>query len=477
MDLLLRGDWLGFLGFLIIISFAIIVLVALYKGKFNIYFLVDFFRKTIPKLNSSVKIVIKSKAQGIIFGKAYGFFLAVSDCKSEGHIGVLCGSGIGKTSSILIPTLQSWTSDNNNSSFVIDISGDIEKNIKTNNKLVFDVDNPTTIPYDVFSSIDKLMDKDEQIEALQQLGILLRPITQADIKSGGGKYYAEGAQCIIQAMLITGYFHGADFCQICEMICSCTQQQIISDINNVGETDAIKIITPYTAETDLVDGCYNAARKAVRLFATNKKIKNCVRRPNIKEKSFSPSEIEHTNCFIKLPHNRLKLYEPLTHIIVAQTLDFFMSRPLDYDKQLLFALDEMASLGKLELLEALRTYRKCGVRIMLITQSNADIDLIYSKEERTSMINNFKYKVILSAEDTESQKFYADLIGKETKADDYSSREQYIIKPEKLGRLRDKLVLIYPEGHMVLKKNYYFKRSIGERIVDRIKCYLKSEVL
>ena len=129
----------------------------------------------------------------------------------------------------------------------------------------------------------------------------------------------------------------------------------------------------------------------------------------------------------------------------------------------------MASLGKLELLEALRTYRKCGVRIMLLTQSNADIDLIYSKEERTSMINNFKYKVILSAEDTESQKFYADLIGKETKSDDYSSREQYIIKPEKLGRLRNKLVLIYPEGHMILKKNYYFKRSISERIVDKIK--------
>lgn len=469
MDLLLRGDWLGFLGFLIFIFFAIIVLVVLYKGKVNISFFVDFFRKTIPKLNSSIKIVTKSKAQGIIFGKAYGFFLAVSDCKSEGHIGVLGGSGIGKTSSILIPTLQSWTSNKNNSSFVIDISGDIEKNIETNNKLVFDVDNPNTIPYDVFSSIDRLMDKDDQIEALQQLGILLRPITQADIKSGGGKYYAEGAQCIIQAMLITGYFHGADFCQICEMICSCDQQQIISDINNVGETDAMKIITPYTAETDIVDGCYNAARKAVRLFATNKKIKRSVRRPKDFEKSFSPSEIEHTNCFIKLPHNRLKLYEPLTHIIVAQTLDFFMSRPLNYDKQLLFALDEMASLGKLELLEALRTYRKCGVRIMLLTQSNADIDLIYSKEERTSMINNFKYKVILSAEDTESQKFYADLIGKETKSDDYSSREQYIIKPEKLGRLRNKLVLIYPEGHMILKKNYYFKRSISERIVDKIK--------
>ncbi|MFR6498244.1 MAG: TraM recognition domain-containing protein [Coprococcus comes] len=44
--------------------------------------------------------------------------------------------------------------------------------------------------------------------------------------------------------------------------------------------------------------------------------------------------------------------------------------------------------------------------MMMITQSMADIDLIYGKPEREAMMNNFAYKVVLGVSDTETQEYF-----------------------------------------------------------------------
>ena len=43
---------------------------------------------------------------------------------------------------------------------------------------------------------------------------------------------------------------------------------------------------------------------------------------------------------------------------------------------ILFCLDEFASFGKLQITEALRKLRKRHIRIMVLTQSLADLDMI-----------------------------------------------------------------------------------------------------
>ena len=57
---------------------------------------------------------------------------------------------------------------------------------------------------------------------------------------------------------------------------------------------------------------------------------------------------------------------------------------------ILFCLDEFASFGKLQITEALRKLRKRHIRIMVLTQSLADLDMIYGKDERKGMLGNFK---------------------------------------------------------------------------------------
>ena len=86
-----------------------------------------------------------------------------------------------------------------------------------------------------------------------------------------------------------------------------------------------------------------------------------------------------------------------------------------------------------------------------------------------AVMNNFSFKVILEASDTETQDYFAKLIGyKPTKKKSVSTSnvnttktladdKEWIIEPAKLARLGDNLILLYREGYKLLKKNFYFK--------------------
>ena len=138
-------------------------------------------------------------------------------------------------------------------------------------------------------------------------------------------------------------------------------------------------------------------------------------------------------------------------------------------------MDEYASLklNATTILEALRKYRKRKCRVMLLTQNLADLDILYGKETTRALMANLRFKVLLGGlGETESQKYFADLIGyKETKkyskstshsqvTHTESETKEYIIAPADLDRQgKDTVILIYPEndGYILLKKNYYFK--------------------
>lgn len=83
----------------------------------------------------------RGKVHGVIFGRK-GNKVLYSEATKEQHCFVCAGTGKGKTSSLLIPTLRSWTG----SSLTIDISGDISKNCPNmENKLVFEPEDSQTI--------------------------------------------------------------------------------------------------------------------------------------------------------------------------------------------------------------------------------------------------------------------------------------------------------------------------------------------
>lgn len=136
--------------------------------------------------DKKIKYLKKGKqgeAHGIIFGRK-GNQLVYSAEDEEGHVGVFSASGTGKTSAIGIPTLRSWQG----TSFTIDISGDICRNCPDMpHKLVYEPENPDTIPYNMFGAIDNLKETEDKYEALEQLAFLLMP--EAPNMNENAKYF------------------------------------------------------------------------------------------------------------------------------------------------------------------------------------------------------------------------------------------------------------------------------------------------
>lgn len=420
------------------------------------------------KSNSALKCTFKKeKANGIIFGKK-GPVYYFSPAAAEGHIFVGGGSGTGKTSALLIPTLQSW----NGTSFVVDISGDISANVEIRRKLIYAPMAASSAPYNIFGPIDNLPDGTDRVEALAQLAWLIMP--ELVNSSANANYYQNGGRAILTAALIWGYHAGLDFINICEAITDNSYTSLFNLIDQSKDAAAIRYINQFEGNAPQnTAGCKQNTDRAVELFSTNDRVKRSIHRPAPDETALCCSSVEDHAVFVLIPDARLELLGPLLHIITAQLLNYLADRPAENKTPILLALDEFVSLGKLEIGSALRKLRKKRVRIMILTQSMADIDELYTRDTRMSMLNNFAYKVILSAGDTDTQRYYADLIGQEEKTktsitsgsifsghsstETRSTERGYIIEPAALANLRNDLVLLYPGGYRRLQKNFYFK--------------------
>ena len=395
----------------------------------------------------------KEKAQGVLLGKKFGL-LAYSPEQDEGHILVMGPSGTGKTSALLIPTLRSWQG----TALVVDISGDISANVHTENKIIFDPTAADCIPYDVFASIDAAPDDTERQERLEQLAYLLLPDKAND--SEAGVFFTKNGRKMITAALICYYGMGWGFVEICEFFLGHDWRSLLNDIAKQQNPIANMFISSFAGASEQnTAGCKQAADDALKLFATNEKIKNALRKSASYEQSISPATLETNSIYVYIPEEKLEIYGDLMRIITAQSMEYFSSRPKENKQMILFCLDEFASFGKLQITPALRRLRKRRIRILVLTQSVSDVDMIYGKDERIAMLGNFKFTVILGCKDTETQEYFSKMIGEKRSllATDPNQKRQPIIKPADLAHLEQDLFVICDDGAIRLRKNFYFK--------------------
>ena len=408
----------------------------------------------------------KEHSSGIIFGKKFGQMYISSLEAREGHICILGPSGSGKTSGLLITNLRNWRG----TSFSIDIAGDIEKNVHQAKKLIYQPENLNSTPYNVFYAIDIMEQDADKYEAIEKLAYLLMPELPPRESSASAKFYNQEGRKILTAALLAGYGQGKDFIEICKWVMTSSYQQLFHEIDQSGNELAIQYINSFSgALSENTSGCKQAADLAIKLFATNEYVMNSIRRPKRGEASFDPGKIEIYNVFFVVSDAKLDVYAPLVHLVVAQVLEYFSVRSDEMKQSILLCIDEAASFGKLELTAALRKLRKRRIRIITATQSLNDWIMIYGEAETKAMLGNYAYKVILGANDYETAEFWAKSIGhkKSTRRSFqegdkggkviHTEIKEFAYEPEELGRLRNKLILLYPGGYMMLRKNYYFK--------------------
>lgn len=427
-----------------------------------------YFRNGKPFQKRVTKIATKSNAQGIIYGKQ-GLFYSYSPPDEEDHVAVFGGTGSGKSSALLIPTLSSW-GNTDNTFFAIDISGDLSKNVECRNKLVFEPLNPKSIPYNIFDMADRAENTDKKCQILENLSYLIIP--ENPTENSTTQYFNNGARDMLCGALVAYYFQGFDYIDICNKIVSKTWRDLLNDIASAENEKADNYIRQFCGNNDSNNaGCKQALDRAIKIFVTDSTLAHTFRRPKENERFLAPRQIEKYNTFFVLPDEVLEMYSVCMRIVTAQCLNYFSARSLKARTTILFSLDEYSSLGNINIIDALAKYRKRKIRVMILTQSLADIDRIYGTVTRNVLMNNFRVKIVLNCSDSDSQQWFSRIIGMETKTRNSISRSgenvtrtesenrEYCVQPEYFGKLRKTLILLRDGyGYVELKKNYYFKK-------------------
>ena len=430
-------------------------------------------------IETKTKKVTKNNTEGISFGETKTGPLNTkkvtqSSANDEGHILAVGGSGIGKTSALLIPTLQNWLKSDG--TFLCwDISGDIHPHIHSTDTRVikYVIGANGTVGYNPFGIIDKAKTDNEKRKYLRQLAEILMP--QKDITSDTGDYYHKQGLKMLTAAFIAFYYQGLDFIDICLKVHDLNWHQLLNEIDRTGNEYAIRFINGF-ADPDL-PAQYTASAKqncedAVDLFATDEDIQKILHRPSDGHPSWNPAHMEKNNIFIIIDDADLETYQQVNCLIANQCLQFIKKRPLNHTRNILFCMDEAASLGDIDILPPLRKFRKRHCRIFMLTQSLADLDLTWGEQQRKAMMTNFQYKVILECSEPEEQEYWSNLAGKSWMwhqssriqhpegyytYDDVQQKENNI-EPYTLSNLGDQLVLLSSDGAQILDKSFYFKK-------------------
>lgn len=286
----------------------VLVLIVYLRGQMN-HFPNPFAKKNLVYRHPA-------QAKGILFGKKFGL-LAYSPEQDEGHILVLGPSGTGKTSALLIPTLRSWQG----TALVVDISGDISANVNTPNKIVFDPTAENCIPYDVFASINAVTDETERQERLEQLAYLLLPDKANDSEAGiFSRKWPQDDNGSAYLLLR----NGLGLCPNLRVFLSHDWRSLLNDIAKQQNQTANMYISSFAGASEQnTAGCKQAADDALKLFATNEKIKNALRKAASYEQSISPATLETNSIYVYIPEEKLEIYGDLMRIITAQSMEYF----------------------------------------------------------------------------------------------------------------------------------------------------------
>ncbi|MDD3609423.1 MAG: type IV secretion system DNA-binding domain-containing protein [Halothiobacillaceae bacterium] len=176
-----------------------------------------------------------------------------------------------------------------------------------------------------------------------------------------------------------------------------------------------------------------------------------------------------------------EIIKPYISVFLSIALNEAMDVPRD-DLHLFFALDELASAGKIQSLDvALTQSRKYGISTMVGIQNIQQLTQVYSKEAMSIFIGGLQNKLILKTDEDETAKKLAEILGKEEvieksesvsfgvesvrDSSGVSSRraERYLVMPAEIARLKPlegflKVVFDKTQGQVARVQIEYKKR-------------------
>lgn len=426
---------------------------------------------------------------GVVFGKFKSKYIC-KELSEDGHVLVIGGSGSGKTSCVVIPTLLS---NQKARIFAIDIKGELSlKTSKFDDQhiLIFNPDNRNQFGYNPFYKLNKSSKNQTILEVMQSIACSLIPMPTS-VKD---PFWKLSARNLLTGLLLYYYKKNrADFINVVDEILSKPVKDSIDEVMNCAKPNSAeyRYIVQFSEIADeTLSGIVTEMNNHLVIFANDQNIrfafKNnpCKINPCMLEEGFS--------IYLSIREEKLSAYYDVLQLIINQTLAELETRPEDAEPVIVIIdeLPRILSAGKIDrLLDAARTLRSRRVTLLLITQSTEALMSAYTENEVSDIISNCVYKVVLSASSIKTQKTVCQWCGKykvkkrswnntgSNQKTSISYDEKDIVEPEDLVKLPStgEEILIGPNGYQRIKKVPYYKDKLLGPLVEKNINYNKKE--
>ena len=434
------------------------------------------------------QLIAGSKPSGIVLGKYRGKYVC-RPVEQDGHYLIIGGSGSGKSSALIIPTLLI---NNGVPAFVLDIKGELNRLAKKKGDARVHIFNPNdrrSYGYDPFYNLKKESTEQEILETMQMVTFSLISLS-ANVKDPFWKISARNMLC---GLMIYHYKRGKH--NLVDIMDAILGQSIKASIQEVmtGSEPTTAEYRYLVAFSDLADetisGIYAEMASNIIVFANDQDIRYALKHNSLK---CSPVDLENGNSiYVVIREDKLTAYNQVLQLIINQTLNALERRP-EKSEPILFLIDELPrilSARKIErLLDASRTLRSRNVRLILVTQSVEALMTVYSENEVVDLISNCNYKIVLDASSQKTQHMIREWCGKyrelkktwngagTKQKTGVSFEEKPIVEESDLMTLAQtgEVILICPYGYFRIQKTPYYRDKNLKKLADEVAEYNKT---
>ncbi len=445
------------------------------------------------------KSFLHKKPCGIVFGKdarTGKYVCQDTDKRGIAHELIIGGSGSGKSSCLIIPTLLC---NQDQTVVAIDIKGElaaktVSKEAADNGRIcILNPNDRSMYGYDPLYELNAVEDPDTQqiVTTWQQIATCL--ITKSP--SEKDPYWTDSARNLCMGLGIYYYKEGyKEFIDIIDRILGAPITDQVTEIleKTKPTSPEYRYIVQFGDLTDdkgrvTLGTIFSNLANKLTLFANDADLRYWLK-TNIRRCTPYTVFKEHRSLYITLKEEKLAVYAGLLKLMIDQLLKEAERQP-DVSggngSSVLFIIDELARIleaGKISsLLSGVKTLRSKGVILCMVTQSYSALQQAYSKQEVDDILNNCEFIVCLSAKDPSTAKMISAWCGHylersvsrqdgRNQSKSTSFTEKNILTEADLLKLQDsgEAILISPHGWCRIKKTAYYKDKYFIKLANEI---------
>lgn len=347
---------------------------------------------------------------------ARGLFIGVLDGRmlfhyGKAHLLTVAPARKGKGASVVIPNLLHWQ----HSAVVTDPKGELaavtraHRARRLGQKVI--VLNPWGLhdmPKDRFNPIGHLpeMAADERGRrglTTEVAAIALQLIPDNPRESS--PFFSEGSRSILRALLLHLATSDAENCTLSELWRLVQNRQRLTDalyemvlseaLDGVVSDLAQDLMASVKDTAPTFRNFLQGAQQAVAIFDPSGWIADCVDRSDF---SFAELKSGKVTVYLVVPPKEIAAVGPWMGLVVRRAIDDVAAAK--GGSQVLFMLDEVANMGKLQgLSESLTLLPALGVRVWMIVQSLDQLRAVYGRETTNTILSQAEVKQYFVVED------------------------------------------------------------------------------